>query len=160
MRATSSAIWRDIPCCLSSLSWGHWETNITIVHHEALSAWTLKWYLFWWNQVNKVYKWRHFGHGEHVTDGVWMETGSAKLHSHQKTNEWTWDVPSHNQFRCFACMLLKNSTTAISATASSNALIWARLCPCNWKFLHGQIFVYCNFLKKLFCFGLLILRPG
>ena len=48
----------------------HWElvglvTSLRdkhgIVHCEVLSVLTLKVYLFWWNQVSRVYEWRHLG---------------------------------------------------------------------------------------------------
>ena len=39
-----------------SLSWHHWTKTS---HCEALSALILKGYLFWWNQMSKVYEWKH-----------------------------------------------------------------------------------------------------
>ena len=65
MRVASNDTWKEINlavvCCSCDVTERHCDVTQCIVHCEMLSELTLKGYLFLWNQVSKVYKWRNLG---------------------------------------------------------------------------------------------------
>ena len=92
MIATSSDIWKDKPLVRTSRSCDiterYCDVTQCIVHCETLSVLTLKVYLLILVKPSQLSVWmKKFGHGEHVTGQVWMETRSENLHY----------FPSHSQ---------------------------------------------------------------